>query len=173
MFPVVHRSSWHPYKPNFIFYFLIPFFKKKNNKHTQPLHKTTKMKIKYINKKLIRQKIARTKQNEMKVYKNTTEFIFCWPTIPGQVLALKYGWYIQWDSIGENWFWGGSVSGYQLQTASWLGLGACIHLLPSPILPLVDRALSVLNLHRLCMNSHCLRKWTYTSVLYLENTFNG
>lgn len=90
--------------------------------------KPQKWRQKYVNKKLIRQKKCpnKTKWDESSQKYHWVYF----------VLALKYDWYIQWASIGENWL-GGGVSGYQLQTASCLGLGACIHFLHFPILPLV------------------------------------
>ena len=39
-----------------------------------------------------------------KLYKNTIEFVLCWPSPAGHVVLCEFGLYIQWDSIGENWF---------------------------------------------------------------------
>ena len=44
----------------------------------------------------------------------------------GMEPALKSGLFAQWDSIGENYFF--LWSGYQLETASVLEMGACVHL---------------------------------------------
>ena len=51
-------------------------------------------------------------------------FTLCWSTTLGLELTLNSCDSIQWHTTGENGFF--FASGYQLQLASWLGMGSCV-----------------------------------------------
>lgn len=131
--PVPPRSPSLPHPPNFVLLSYHPQRKQKADRNKKHLHRTQIHKNgNQINKKKnpVRQNKNnnKTKQSELrqKAYRNTAEFLLCWPSTPRQracpEVSLIYPERLHWRKLIFLF-----AGGCQLQIVSWLEVEIHVH----------------------------------------------
>lgn len=154
-FPSLISPAHFPTYPQlYVFFFLKN--KKTSNKSKSPwTHKnkiSKQLKDQWDKTKMMKQKEAESSQIHHWIC--VVLAFWAWD------LSWRCGWYTQWDSIKENGF--ALASGYQLQVASWLGVGHSVHV-TLLVLQLVYAA--TVWVHR-CINPVVFRRHSFLDAIH-------